>query len=250
MNNPPAISVVMPVFNGARWLPDSLASIQRQEVPGIEIVLIDDGSTDDSTSVARAAVPGLRCFRQENRGQAAARNAGVKEARGILVAFLDQDDVWPDGSLAVRVNALQASPAALFVLGRTRFLRSGTAPEPWVATNLGAGLYRRELFGRAGLFNEDCRLTDDIEWFLRIRESGLPYVTLPQETLHYRRDTGGITHGRSWRDPELAATVRASLARRRQAGATAGELPLLSGSKNDPRATGPVNHANPRRQAD
>lgn len=237
----PAISVVMPVFNGARWLPESLDSIVRQEVPGLEVIVIDDGSTEEIESVVRAHCPAAGYFRQVNRGPAAARNAGVARARGACVAFLDQDDTWPDGSLAARLRALADHPAALFVLGRTRFVAASGAPEPWVATNLGAGLYRRSLFERVGLLNESCGLTDDVEWFLRVREAGVPYVTLAEVTLHYRRDTGGITHGRSWGETEVLATLRASLARRRVGGA-AGELPLLSGSKDNPRTAGPVNH--------
>jgi len=231
----------MPVFNGARWLPESLGSIVRQGLPGLEVIVVDDGSTEEIESVVRAHCPAAGYFRQANRGPAAARNAGVSRARGACVAFLDQDDTWPDGSLAARLRALADDPAALFVLGRTRFVAAPGAPEPWVATNLGAGLYRRELFERVGLLNERCGLTEDVEWFLRMREAGVPYVTLAEVTLHYRRGTGGITHGRSWGETEVLATLRASLARRRASGA-APELPLLSGSKDNPRAAGPVNH--------
>ena len=243
MTPPPAISVVMPVYNGGAWLATALDSIQRQARPDLEIILIDDGSTDGIAQLARRLAPDAHCFRQENRGCAAARNAGVARARGDWIAFLDVDDTWPEGSLAARVRALEANPTALFVLGRTRFVAAPAAAEPWVATNLGAGLYRRELFARVGPFNEACRLADDVEWFMRIREQGMPYVTLPDETLHYRRDTGGLTAGRSWRDPELATVVRASLARRRRADGRAQELRLLSGSRHDPRATGRVNSA-------
>ena len=75
-----------------------------------------------------------------------------------------------------------------------------------------------------------------------MRETGITYTTVDHVTLCYRRHTGGITTGLSWREFGLESVIRASLARRRQAGARAGELPLLSGSRDDPRATGPVNH--------
>lgn len=239
--NLPTVSVVMPVYNGARWLPDSLGSIVRQAVPGVELIVVDDGSSEDIASVVRAHYPAAAYFRQPNRGPAAARNAGLSRARGACIAFLDQDDSWPDGSLALRLRALTDDPAALFVLGRTRFVAARGAPEPWVATNFGAGLYRRELFNRIGLLNERCGLTDDLEWFLRVREAAVPYVILAEETLHYRRDTGGLTAGRSWGELEVLATLRASLARRRANGVAA-EMPLLSGSRDNPRAAGPVNH--------
>lgn len=250
MNLEPNLSVVMPVFNGSAWLAESLASIRRQEVTGLELIVVDDGSTDGSAELARQHFPGVRVLVQENRGAAAARNRGLAAARAAIIGFLDHDDVWPDGSLRLRLEALQASTRALFVLGRTRFLGPGTEREPWVSPNLGAGLYRRELFSRAGRLNEDCRLIEDVDWFLRIREAGLPYVTLAEVTLHYRRGTGGVTHGGSWRDPELLATLRRSLTRRRNEAGRASELPLLSGSQSDPRTSGPVNHAHHHDQKD
>lgn len=242
MNPEPVVSVIMPVYNGARWLPDSLGSIRRQGVAGLELIVVDDGSTDGSAETVVRLAPEARCLRQENRGPSAARNAGLALARADLIAFLDHDDVWPENSLSVRLRALQAAPAVFFVVGRTRFLGGAAGVEPWVSPNLGAGLYRRSLFTRLGGFNEQSRLTDDVEWALRLREAGLAYLTLSEVTLHYRRDTGGVTHGRSWRDAELLATLRDSLARRRQATGRAAELPLLSGSRADPRANGFVNH--------
>jgi hypothetical protein len=140
------------------------------------------------------------------------------------------------------LQTLQAATAALFVLGRTCFLAPGEEQEPWLSPNLGAGLYRRELFTRAGTLNESCWFIEDVDWFLRIREAGLPYVALAEVTLLYRRGTGGVTHGRSWRDPELLATLRSSLARRREATGRAEELPFLSDARTDPRAHGPVSH--------
>lgn len=244
-----AVSVIMPVYNRTRWLPESLASIRRQAMPGLEIIVLDDGSTEDVAGVVRAHCPEARYLRQENRGPAAARNAALAHATSSLIAFLDHDDVWPDGSLAARCQALAENPAALFVLGRTRSLAAGTTPEPWVSPNLGAGLYRRALFARVGLLDEQSTFLEDVQWFLRVREAGLPYVVIADVTLHYRRDAGGVTHDRSWGEAGMLATVRASLARRRQASAAAPELPLLSGSKTDPRAAGPVNHAHPGDQA-
>lgn len=250
MKAPPVISVVMPVYNGARWLAESLGSIRRQNMTGIETVVVDDGSTDESAAVVRREAPAAIYICQENRGASAARNRGIAAATAGLIAFLDQDDVWPEESLKLRWEALEADPAALFVLGRTRLMGGSEEQEPWVSPNLGAGLYRRELFARVGAFNEATRLLDDTEWFFRIREARLPYVTLAGVTLDYRQGTDGITSGGSWRDPELLATLRASLARRRAGGRNAEELQLLSGAQHDPRAAGPVNHEPDRRRKD
>lgn len=236
----PLLSVVVPVFNGRRWLAEALASVRRQEVSELELLVVDDGSTDGSAELVCELAPEAQCWRQENRGAAAARNAGLGRARGEFVAFLDHDDVWPDGSLRARREALTAHPPAWFVLGRTRFL-APRAPAPWVSPNLGAALFRRGVFERLGGFDERRRMIEDVDWFLRARDAGLDYLTLPLETLHYRRGTGGVTHGRSWGEPEVLATLRDSIARRRS-GKPTETRPLLSGSVTDPRAAGPVNH--------
>jgi len=247
MSDFPQVSVIMPVYNGAAFLPASLASIQRQNQPGLELVLIDDGSTDNSADVIRRLAPEASYHYQENGGCSAARNTGLARARAPLIAFLDMDDEWPEGNLRHLGAALEEHPQALFALGRTRFLSRTNAPmpEPWVSTNLGAGLYRREVFAQVGTFNPSRTLTDDVEWFIRAREKKVSYVTVEHVTLNYWRRPGSMTHGLDWGKTDLMATIRNSLARRRLAGGgQAAELNLLSGSKIDPRASGAVKHEN------
>ena len=103
------VSVVIPVYNAARFLADAIRSVQAQRHPRIEIIVVDDGSTDGSGEVARSFA-GVRCLRQANGGIAAARNAGVHEARGNLLAFLDADDLWTPGKLALQLDVLRADP--------------------------------------------------------------------------------------------------------------------------------------------
>ncbi|MFY1635758.1 glycosyltransferase family 2 protein [Solwaraspora sp. WMMB335] len=98
----PMVSVIVPVFNTEKWLPEALDSIERQ--PGrehIEVVVIDDGSTDGSAAIAQkyAAATGVRYVRQDNAGLGAARNHGLRLATGRYLAFLDSDDIYPDGAL-------------------------------------------------------------------------------------------------------------------------------------------------------
>lgn len=101
--SPPRASVIVPVYNTARWLPDALASIDSQACRNdLEVIIIDDGSTDDSSRIAEeyaAAHPGSRYVRQDNAGLGAARNHGLRLATGRYLAFLDSDDLYPDGAL-------------------------------------------------------------------------------------------------------------------------------------------------------
>jgi glycosyltransferase involved in cell wall biosynthesis len=237
MNRNPLISIIVPVFNAADLLPAAVGCIRRQGWAETELIIVDS-STDGSGGAVRGAAPEARYVWQEKRGPGAARNAGLALAAGQWIAFLDVDDAWPDDTLKVLAAALAAQPAALFVLGQTT-LEPAAVP-PWISPNLGAGLYRREIFDRAGLLSENLPHGEDIEWFLRIREAKLPYVTLDHVTLRYRRREGSLRAGLSWREFGLESMIRASLARRRASDGRACELPLLSGSKDDPRASGPV----------
>src|SRR3990167_8128796 len=90
----PRVSVVIPTYNYARYLPQAIDSVLGQTYPHIEVVVVDDGSTDESRDVLRAYGSRIRWVQQERQGVSAARNRGVRESRGDLVAFLDADDRW------------------------------------------------------------------------------------------------------------------------------------------------------------
>lgn len=97
------ISVIIPLFNGSKYIRETLMSVLGQTHPADEIIVVDDGSTDEGPAIVedlRSAGP-ILLYKQENNGQSAARNAGVKLSSGDLIAFLDQDDVWYPDHLAV-----------------------------------------------------------------------------------------------------------------------------------------------------
>src|SRR5688572_14285424 len=105
----PFVSVIMPVYNGARYLAESLASAEAQTYPHFEIVVINDGSHDASGEIAQN-FPHVRYWEQENQGIAAARNRAVSLARGELLAFLDHDDLWAPTKLELQVRYMQEHP--------------------------------------------------------------------------------------------------------------------------------------------
>jgi glycosyltransferase involved in cell wall biosynthesis len=88
------VSVVIPCYNGGRFLRETLESVLQQTHPALEVIVVDDGSTDDSAAIAESYGPPVRVIRQQNQGESVARNRGIDEARGEWVAFLDADDVW------------------------------------------------------------------------------------------------------------------------------------------------------------
>lgn len=111
----PSVSVVIPTYNRAAFLGAAVASIRAQTYPCTEIVIVDDGSTDDTAQVVTTLGPGIRYVTQTNAGPAAARNRGIHEARGDLVAFLDTDDRWLPEKIALQVEILQREPSVALV---------------------------------------------------------------------------------------------------------------------------------------
>ncbi len=104
------VSVIIPCYNAGRFLPQALKSVYAQTYREWEILLVDDGSTDDTPAVASAQGDRIRYFRQENRGAAAARNLGIARARGEFIAFLDADDVWFPAKLETQLRLFFRRP--------------------------------------------------------------------------------------------------------------------------------------------
>jgi glycosyltransferase involved in cell wall biosynthesis len=113
--NSPTVSAVIPAYNRARFLPAAVDSIRAQTYPCMEIVIVDDGSTDDTERTVQQLGAGVRYIRQANAGPAAARNRGIREARGELVAFLDTDDRWLPDKLALQVDVIRRDPTVALV---------------------------------------------------------------------------------------------------------------------------------------
>ena len=112
------VSVVLPVYNRAHYVAEAIESVLGQTLPPDELIVVDDGSTDDSVAVVeRFARPGLRVLRQPNGGIGSARNAGLRAVTGELVAFIDSDDLWERDKLALQVEAMRASDDVQLVFG-------------------------------------------------------------------------------------------------------------------------------------
>jgi glycosyltransferase involved in cell wall biosynthesis len=125
---PPLVSVVVPCFNQARYLGEAIDSALRQTYPHVEILVVDDGSTDETSRVA-ASFPGVACLRQPNAGTAAARNHGLRESRGAIVIFLDADDRLTPDAVARGVDYLERHPDVAFVSGHVRLMQADGAPD-------------------------------------------------------------------------------------------------------------------------
>ena len=119
----PLVSVIIPVRDGASFLPEAIANIHAQNYPALDIIVVDDGSTDDIESVLGGLAMPIRYVRQGPSGPAAARNRGIREARGELIAFLDVDDLWPLDNLNIMVDALCGTAKLDVVQGYPQIMR-------------------------------------------------------------------------------------------------------------------------------
>ena len=238
----PSVSVIVPTYNRASFLAEAVASIRAQQYQPLEIIVVDDGSTDQTEAAVGALQDAdLRYLRQDNRGPAAARNAGLAVAQGNVIGFLDADDLWPAQKLARQVEVLIANSAIEVVHGRTQALVLANAAangrprfepyaEPWYATQLGSALYRREVFRRVGQFDPGLTTSEDFDWFLRAREGGAKLVRTPEVALLYRLHTSNLSRGAGTLN--LLTTIKRSLDRRRGLAGPAREptpAPFLGG---------------------
>lgn len=194
--NGPLVSVVVAVHNGERFLRESLDSVYAQDYAPVEVIFIDDGSSDGSAEVARS-YEGLRYFHQQNAGLAAARNAGLTHAQGEFLAYLDDDDILMPQKLRIQVEYLQQHPKIGCVLGRQEImLEPGVEAPDWLTRDtiygdldgipLVSAMIRTAELRRVGGFDPSYRFAEDRDLFVRLREHGVEISVLPDIVLRRR----------------------------------------------------------------
>jgi glycosyltransferase involved in cell wall biosynthesis len=185
----PSISVVIPCFNAAPFLAAALRSALDQTLQPDEIVVIDDGSTDDSAAIAEGVGAPIRVVRTAHRGISAARNAGVEASSGQLIAFLDADDLWTPHSLETRWTFWAQRPELDYVFGSIACFddKAGTdigRPEP--GRLAGSLLLRRSAFEHVGLFDTGLGTGETIDWIARAEAAGYRYAASEEVVLRRR----------------------------------------------------------------
>lgn len=217
--------MVVPTYNRAGLICDAIASIRAQGDDDVEIVIVDDGSTDDTERVVAAKDTKVTYVRLEHGGVSAARNRGVLTARGQLVAFLDSDDLWPDGSLELRRAHLDQHPDVDIVYGRSRIRHIGNVRKrfgvdeengPFLIPMLGSMLCRRSVFDRVGLFDEALEHAEDVDWLARTKDGSIATSKIDDVTLEYRIHDSNMTLEVDRNQAFLLRALKKSLDRRRR----------------------------------
>jgi glycosyltransferase involved in cell wall biosynthesis len=221
------ISCIVPVYNNASYLAEALDSILSQTQPITEIIVVDDGSTDATPEVAAKYSHSTRYIRQENRGPAAARNAGLQAATGDLIAFLDADDIWHPEKIMQQMLALEADPGAGICLAQVQNfwipelahererLKDHPFAQPIVGYVCQALLARREVFEKVGNFDQTLRIGEDTDWFTKIRSAGIRQVVVPS-VLVYRRIHGKNLSYEMYRSQDARAALLENVLRHRK----------------------------------
>jgi glycosyltransferase involved in cell wall biosynthesis len=223
---PGLVSVVIPVYNREGFIAEAIESALGQQDAEMEILVVDDGSTDGTISAASRYGSRIRLIRQENAGPPAARNRGIADAQGEFLTFLDSDDLWPSRRTRVLLDCLQAHPEAGAAMGRMQYIpvdvsrSSGFAAacgeaEAIVNYNLSASLFRASALRAVGLFDESMRYSDDWDWFVRAREKGVRIELAPEVTLINRRHGENLSNQREIGNHYTLMMLKKSLDRRR-----------------------------------
>ncbi len=221
------LSVIIPVFNGCCYLEEALASVQRQTLSPDEIILVDDGSTDDSWELMRSLSGGkIHVAQQANSGPAAARNLGLEKSTGELIAFLDCDDFWELEKLELQVDLSYSHPSAgVFYTGFSEFFSPDISPLVKRQTRLKSGvlsglvnstiLIRRDVFEKVGVFDSRWRTGELIDWWSRAREKNIEKKGIDR-VLAWRRVHDSNLGRKAARDrKDYLGIIKASLDRRK-----------------------------------
>jgi glycosyltransferase involved in cell wall biosynthesis len=193
----PAISVVIPVYNGEKYLRQCVESLLNQTSRPYEVIIVDDGSTDQTPSIVESFGDSIVRLRQNQDGPATARNFGVEAASGEYLAFIDADDIWMPGKLALQIGYFTDHPETGIVFGMMKNFyspetdaefRSRYACAEKIVPGIHAGtmLLKKETFLRVGLFNSSLKMGEFIDWQARATALKCAVHVLP-ELLMLRR---------------------------------------------------------------
>ncbi len=194
------VAVVIPAFNHARYIAEAVDSVLAQDYPNIDLVVIDDGSTDDTPRVLERFGARLRWFSRENRGQSATLNEGWSKTRGEILLYLGDDDILRPGAITTAVSAMQAHPSVTGVYGdyliiddESRTVRRVFVPDVDVrcmvrdfAPPPGAGAFvRRSVWEQVGGWDESLRQVPDRDFFQKVLLHG-PMLRLNEPLAAFR----------------------------------------------------------------
>jgi len=208
---PKTLTVIIPAYLAEKYIAQAVGSVRAQNWAGqTQIIVIDDGSADNTAAAAEAL--GVTVIRKSQGGAASARNMGLRQATGQLIALLDADDVFTDGALDAMYAAMEEKGVdAVFAMAEDFIspeltdaqkaeLKPRTAPYGGVLP--GCSLIRRQVFDTLGLFDDTMKSGETVAWLLKLRDAGVKTAQIPNVTL--RRRLHLTNTGRTQQKQEMA----------------------------------------------
>ncbi len=185
------ISVIIPAYNAEKYIEETLNSVLSQTGYSLEVILVDDGSTDNTIKVVEPYLDSIKYKYQQNAGQVSALNFGISEARGDFITFVDADDLWAKSKLSVLLTPMLKDNHVMASMGNIQrfFIRDGKTeflPKEYAMSFL-AGLYRKELFREVGKIDENLSAHYDIDWHMRLKDSDFKTAYIDKVVGYYRR---------------------------------------------------------------
>lgn len=234
LGNEPFVSVVMPAYNAGRYIAEAIESVRAQSYGRWELVVVDDGSQDNTAEVVEGFIAKdarIRCLQRQNGGQGAARNAALAQARGPLVAFLDADDLWLPNKLSLQVNTLVETRAQVVFSDGFYVTGDDTTDESlpfdtmkgkfageemfkllfeYNRIHVLSVLVRRDALDAVGLFDESrlCQNCEDYDLWLKLARYGAVFYGMREHLVRYRRHTGSMTASQVKAIAPMIATLK------------------------------------------
>ena len=201
------ISVIIPVYNGEKYIAEAIESILNQTLPAYEIIVIDDGSTDNTAKIVKEYNI-IKYFYQPNSGVSVARNLGIHNANGKYIMLLDHDDFYPQNKIELCLNQFQQNPDVAVVNGVIQIVfdnkeiqNSFYAVYPRLQSNdilprsalVGSAMFKREVLLEIGGFNPEMRSAEDIEIWVKLNQKQVRISYINDVCLFYRRHDNNMT---------------------------------------------------------
>jgi glycosyltransferase involved in cell wall biosynthesis len=220
--NGPLVSVIIPVFNGGQYIRGALESAFGQQYRPIEVIVVDDGSTDNTAEIVRF-FKDVTYLHQSNQGVPAARDVGISIAQGEFIAFLDADDLWTRDKLNTQISWLLEHPDIAYVTAKFRNFLEKDVKRPWwvkeehLLEDQKGGVpnlvVRKSVFEKIGVFDANCRSGSDLDWVLRAKDAGFVGTTLPHTLLHRRIHDSNLSYQWQGGRALLLKSLKASIDR-------------------------------------
>ncbi len=198
------VSIIIPVYNGEKFLKEAVESVYAQTYKHFEIVVVDDGSTDGTVELVKS-YPDIQLIEQEHKGVAAARNNGLSHARGEYIAFIDCDDIWNPDKIEKQINFFKKKPeTGVIVCYEILFVQPGNLPPKHIKEDFfknehpayipSAVIIKKSIFESVGKFNEELEVGEDTDWFARAKDLNIGMTVVPEVLLHKRLHQNNLSN--------------------------------------------------------